>query len=265
MRLEDGGNSMNKYMVKWKSILLSALCILPIAIIGGITTGLYMLQHSDPELIETAKAQLGSLEALVAVATMQSVVYALVAWIVGYFLVDRLGLLKSFKFEITVLKKVVPAILILGVLFASDYFTFGSMISEVAQDYEKGISLAYFIASLTYGGVIEEVLMRWFFMSLIAFILVMIFARKKEKTDIPAWIFITANVASAFVFAIGHLPATQMFFGEINALILFRCFLLNGGFGLFFGRWYRKYGIQYAMLGHFGLHLVSKLILLCVL
>lgn len=256
---------MNKYMVKWKSILLSALCILPIALIGGIATGLYMLQHSDPELIETAKAQLGSLEALVAVATMQSVVYALVAWIVGYFLVDRLGLIKPFKFEINVLKKVVPAILVLGVLFASDYFIFGSMIPEVAQDYEKGISLSYFIASLTYGGVIEEVLMRWFFMSLIAFILVLIFARKKEKTDIPVWIFITANVAAAFVFAIGHLPATQMFFGKINALILFRCFLLNGGFGLFFGRWYRKYGIQYAMLGHFGLHLVSKLILLCVL
>ena len=256
---------MNKYMVKWKSILLSALCILPIAIVGGITTGLYMLQHTDPETMETAIAQLGSKEALVAVATMQSVVYAMVAWIVGYFLVDRLGLIKPFKFEINVLKKVVPAILVLGVLFASDYFIFGSMIPEVAQDYEKGNSLAYFIASLTYGGVIEEVLMRWFLMSLIAFVLVMIFARKKEKADIPAWIFITANVAAAFMFAIGHLPATQMFFGKINGLILFRCFLLNGGFGLFFGRWYRKYGIQYAMLGHFGLHLVSKLILLCVL
>lgn len=105
MRLKDGGNNMNKYMVKWKSILVSALCILPIALIGGITTSLYMLQHSDPELIKTAIAQLGSLEALVAIATMQSVVYAMVAWIVGYFLVERLGLLKSFEFELTVLKK----------------------------------------------------------------------------------------------------------------------------------------------------------------
>ena len=48
----------------------------------------------------------------------------------------------------------------------------GRLIPEVAADYEKGISPAYFISSLTYGGVIEEVLLRWFFMGLIALILV---------------------------------------------------------------------------------------------
>ncbi len=36
------------------------------------------------------------------------------------------------------------------------------------------------------------------------------------------------------------------------------CFLLNGGFGLLFGRLYRRYGIQYAMLSHALLHIVSK-------
>jgi hypothetical protein len=43
-------------------------------------------------------------------------------------------------------------------------------------------------------------------------------------------------------------------------MLLFRCFLLNGGFGLFFGWLYRKHGIQYAMLAHAALHIVSKLI-----
>lgn len=41
-------------------------------------------------------------------------------------------------------------------------------------------------------------------------------------------------------------------------LLLLRCFLLNGGFGLMFGRIYRKYGIQYAMVSHAVLHIVSK-------
>ena len=37
-----------------------------------------------------------------------------------------------------------------------------------------------------------------------------------------------------------------------DALVLLRCFLLNGELGLVFGWLYRKYGIQYAMIGHAG-------------
>lgn len=70
---------------------------------------------------------------------------------------------------------------------------------------------------------------------------------------------------SALAFSAGHLPATQMFFGRITEFILVRCFLLNGAFALFFGRWFYKYGIQYAMLGHFGIHLISKVILICII
>ena len=248
-----------------KKALQTYLVILPVAIIGGITVGIYTFEHSSPEIIEAAIAQLGSYQALMVVTMIQTLVYSFFGWIAGYFMAERLGLMKSFRFEKEVLAKVCPVVVVLGLAFASDYFVMGRMIPEVAADYEKGISVAYFISSLTYGGVIEEILLRWFFMSLIALILVMIFARKTDKKEIPAWIFVTANVIAALVFSAGHLPATQMFFGRITGLILFRCFLLNGTFALFFGRWFRKYGIQYAMLGHFGIHLISKLILICVL
>lgn len=248
-----------------KKALRSYLVILPFSIIGGITVGMYIFEHSTPEVMESAIMQLGSYQALLAVTMMQTLVYSLFGWVAGYFIVDRLGLIKPFRFEAAVLKKLCPVIAALALLFASDYFVMGRLIPEVAADYEKGISPAYFISSLTYGGVIEEILLRWFFMGLIALILVMIFARKTDKKEIPTWIFITANVIAAIVFSAGHLPATQMFFGRITDLILLRCFLLNGGFALFFGRWFRKYGIQYAMLGHFGVHLISKIILLCII
>lgn len=182
-----------------------------------------------------------------------------------YFLADRIGLLKPFAFKKDILKKTVPVIILFGILFTADYFVIGPFIPEVAADYERGISAAYFIASLTYGGVVEEILMRWFLMSLLAWILVLIFARKTEKTELPDWIFIAANIIAALLFAAGHLPATMAFFGRISPLILVRCFVLNGGFALIFGRFYRKYDIQYAMLAHFGLHLISKLILLAVI
>ena len=67
-----------------------------------------------------------------------------------------------------------------------------------------------------------------------------------------------ANVAAALLFAASHLPATVLLFGELIAPILARCFLFNGGFGLLFGWMYRKYGIQYAMLSHALLHVISK-------
>ena len=254
---------MREYvMLTLKKALRTYLMIIPFALIGGVTVGMYTFEHSTPEVIEAAMEQLGSYQALIAVTMIQTVVYSLFSWVIGYFIVDRLGLIKPFRFEMEVLRKVCPVIVVLALAFAADYFVMGRLIPEVAADYEKGISLAYFISSLTYGGVIEEILLRWFFMALIALILVMIFARKTEKKEIPVWIFITANVIAALVFSAGHLPATQMFFGRITGLILIRCFVLNGVFALFFGRWFRKYGIQYAMLGHFGIHFISKIILM---
>lgn len=189
------------------------LCVLPFAIVGGFFTGVYTLEHSTDDMTRMIYEQVQSPTLFYIITTIQSVMYAVLATAAGYLLADRLGLIKSFRFQREILKKTVPVIILFGILFASDYFVFGHFIPEVAADYEKGISPAYFLCSLTYGGVIEEILLRWFFMSFIAWILV-------------------------------------------------RCFLLNGCFALLFGRYYRKYGIQYAMLGHFGLHLVSKLILI---
>lgn len=71
-------------------------------------------------------------------------------------------------------------------------------------------------------------------------------------------VFVIANVVAAMLFAAGHLPATFFTFQTVNALVISRCFLYNGGLGLVFGWLYRRYGIQYAMIGHAGMHIVSK-------
>ena len=66
-----------------------------------------------------------------------------------------------------------------------------------------------------------------------------------------------ANVLAALVFAAGHLPATLMMLGS-SPMIIFRCFLLNGGLALGFGWLYTKHHIGYAMLAHAGVHIVGK-------
>ena len=73
-------------------------------------------------------------------------------------------------------------------------------------------------------------------------------------------VIIGANILAAVLFAAGHLPSTLQMFGELTPMILVRCFLLNGAAGLLFGRFYRKYGIQYAILAHMLFHLVSRTI-----
>jgi membrane protease YdiL (CAAX protease family) len=100
-------------------------------------------------------------------------------------------------------------------------------------------------------------MLRLFWMSLVAFVLWKLFDRKNERPS--TWVMTVANIIAALLFAAGHLPATAAMIG-LSPIIVFRCFLLNGGIGLMFGRLYRKYGLRYSMIAHGGCHIVSKLI-----
>ena len=101
-------------------------------------------------------------------------------------------------------------------------------------------------------------MMRLFLMSLLSFIMYKIFYKKEKK--VPTKVFVIANIISAILFALGHIPTTISTFGGLTTLLFVRCMVMNGTFGLAFGWLYRKYGIQYSMLAHFGCHLISKLI-----
>ena len=140
-------------------------------------------------------------------------------------------------------------------LILPDLFFFGNYVTAIRESYFVKPTLDYFIASVTYGGVIEELMLRLFFMSGIAFLLKLLSRRKEASESQLIW----ANIISALIFALAHLPATAMTIG-ISPMIVARCRLLNGGFGLVFGRLYRKQGIGYAMLAHAGCHIVSKVI-----
>ena len=138
-----------------------------------------------------------------------------------------------------------------------DVFFFSSRFETIKNSYAEKPTIAYMLASVTYGAVIEEVMLRLFFLSFVAFVLQKIFEKKSELPSVK--ILIIANVISAVLFAAGHLPFTLLAIGS-SPLIIFRCFLLNGGLGLAFGYLYRKFGLRYAMIAHGGCHIVSKLI-----
>ena len=247
-------------MSRTKKALLFTLALLPAAIVAGYFAVRYTVKLLDPALLQQAIAQLGSEKVLFAVSIVQVVLYAAICGFFGYILSDKLGLMRPFRFEKKPLLMTLIVSAVGGVVFSLDAWTFGKWIPEIGASYAGSgtFDADVWITSVLYGGVIEEVMMRLFCMSLIAFLLWKLFLRKKET--VPTGVLIAANLAAALLFAAGHLPVTAQTFGTLTPLLLLRCFLLNGAFGLLFGRLYRKYGIQYAMLSHALLHIVSRTI-----
>ena len=244
----------------WKTLLFFALA----GIIGGFFAGLYQLDSYPDEIRQEIAAQ-GIDSALLGIITaVQAAGYGIVLGTVGILLGKKTGLWKD---ERKLEKKplIITAIVaILGgmLLILSDLLFFGNYSDAIRESYAVKPGVTYILAAVVYGGVIEEVMLRLFCMSLVAFFLWKVFDRKAEKPSVA--ILVAANVISALLFAAAHLPTTIVMIGS-TPMIIFRCFLLNGVFGLAFGALYRRYGLRYAMIAHGGCHIVSKLIwILCL-
>ena len=243
-----------------KNALKFSLAMVPVAILAGLCLCIYQLDLFPEEQLAPILAQAGSRGALVLIGTVQTVASVLFASFFGYLLANALGLWRSMPMVDSRLMYCLAVSAVFGVLFSLDFWVFGYFLEEVQESIVPGLTVGGVAAAVLYGGVVEEILMRLFFMSLVAFFLWKVFFRRRSREEIPQGVFIAANILAALAFAVGHLPATQVLFGELTPLVVFRCFLLNGGFGLLFGRIYRKYGLRCAMLSHATLHLVSKLI-----
>ena len=225
-------------------------------VIGGYFTALYSIEIMDSTLLEEAISQVGSVEMLILITTLQSLAYAVILGFLGRLIAKKIGLWREFTVTAKPLMYTVIASVVGGALFIlADVLVFASFIPPVLDSYMIKPTLNYIIATITYGGVVEEVMLRLFLMSLIALII-----SKLSKDKIPTDThFVIANVISAILFASSHLPATVQSIG-ISPIIIIRCFVMNGAFGILFGRMYRKYGIGYAMLTHAGVHIISKII-----
>lgn len=254
---------------KIKNPLFFTLGFLPVIIVAVIFTCLYTFDLYPPEILEETIATVGSKTVVILISAIQSVGMICLATFFGYIVAKKVGLLPSIKKDGKIIVFETKAVcitcivsVVCGILLSLDYWTFGAVIPQIRQADAVGLSFVSLVSSLLYGGICEELLLRLFVLSLFAFIIWKIFFRKSitsEKNEVPKIVFLIANIVASLLFAAGHLPATQITFG-ITPLILFRCFLYNGGMGFFFGWLYIKYGLQYSMLSHALVHIVSKLI-----
>ena len=238
-------------MKKFKKPLLFSAAMLPVIIPAVVLTAFYQMQLYPADIIAGAINQLGSKTALIILSAVQGSLLVAVCCFFGYILADKTGLWIPLYIERDKLFKTIALATSAGLVFSLDYWTFGACELLIQSSITgAGLSAAGFGAAVLYGGIVEKILMRLFLMSLIAFILWKLFFRNTSKNKLPDKIFISANIISALLFAAGHLPATAAAFGALTPMLLARCFLLNGIFGLLFGRLYRRYGIWYAMAAH---------------
>lgn len=113
-----------------------------------------------------------------------------------------------------------------------------------------------FLASF-YGGIVEELLLRLFLVTLFVW-LIWRFSKSYENkpASLSVWV---AIVISAVIFGLGHLPATAAF-TAITPLIIFRAIFLNGIGGVIFGWLYWKKGLEAAIIAHFSADVVLIII-----
>ena len=244
---------------KFRKPIIFALVLLPVALIGGLFTSIYLAETYDAQSLTEMLSQAGisDIKILHIVTAVQVAGQILLMGFFGYILAEKTGLLKSFKINKSGL---IPTIVltVIGsiILIALEYGVYANLIPEVSATYEQKPTIAYMISCLTYGGVLEEIMMRWCLMSLLAFIVWKLFFKKEQA--VPKGVLIGVNIVVALLFAAGHLPTTAATMG-ITPLILVRCFTLNSLAGLICGHLYIKHGIQYAMLSHAGFHILWKI------
>lgn len=248
----------------FKSYGKTLLFFAVIGLIGGFGTGFYLLESYPEDMVQEMLSQGATPLLLALVTAVQSAGYGIVLGAAGVWLGKKTGLWRD---ERSITRQPLMASIVISViggmaLILPDIFFFGKHIPAIAESYAVKPTIPYLVATVTYGAVIEEVMLRLFWMSLVVFVLWKLFQRKREQPSTA--VMVSANIIAALLFAAGHLPTTFVTIGS-SALIIFRCFLLNGTFGLAFGWLYRKYGLRYAMIAHGGCHIVSKLIwILCL-
>jgi membrane protease YdiL (CAAX protease family) len=250
-------------LVLWALSLIGALLILP-----------YVATLESKALAAAVARTHLSLTALLALSTAQTAVLLAIAVSIGLLASRRLGL-STPLIDAWLLKssapKYTPFTLLLAV--ALGVATGALLITLDRALFAPLPSVAAFIKSATtgashpapsqgflasfYGALDEEILMRLGLLSLIALFLRTLARLLGASRDnpLPSGVFWTANILTAVLFGLGHLPATAAI-APLSAGLVVRAIVLNGTAGIVYGWLFRRFGLEWAMLSHFSTDIV---------
>lgn len=119
------------------------------------------------------------------------------------------------------------------------------------------------LLTMLYGGIVEEVQVRLFLMTLIIWLLTVI--TRRVRGNVPSAYFWVGILGATLIFGALHLPATAAALGGLTPLIVIRGLVLNGLLGVWFGYLFWKKGLEYAIISHAAADLFLHAILPAVL
>ncbi|WP_135449865.1 CPBP family glutamic-type intramembrane protease [Tabrizicola caldifontis] len=138
--------------------------------------------------------------------------------------------------------------IIMGAAIAiSDHATAPVWNTVALPTLREGRDAADLALGVIYGGLTEEVLLRWGLMSLLALGLMRFLPR-----PLSLWV---AAVLAALAFAVAHLPTVMIEAGTITPALMARTLIWNGLLGLAYGVGFQRHGLEAAILAHMATHL----------
>jgi len=138
-------------------------------------------------------------------------------------------------------------------LFASFRLFLPTAITTVVTQFNPPL-----YARVIYGGITEEVLLRWGLMTAFTW-LAWRFLQGKRGPVNPSLVWL-AIFLSALLFGAGHLPVAHFLVGSLNAQVVLFVVGVNASFGVLFGWLYWHRGLESAMIAHAVTHLVSYIV-----
>ncbi|MFJ8259252.1 CPBP family intramembrane glutamic endopeptidase [Peribacillus asahii] len=238
--------------------------------------GLVGIGFLVPAMIPLLEEQLQSLpnvpdlpfEVLVISSLINPLILLIIAIIVGQLTAPKLKLdsylyhhMQGNRSIWKTFKSNLPIGIILGVIVSAIFFIFELIfqpyLPETLKMSVESRNLVNTLNGIFYGGIVEELLLRWGLMSLLIWMMWKVFQRSKSAPS-PA-IFWISIIMSSILFALGHL-GVNMLAAPLTLLILTRMLLLNGIGGIVFGWLYWKKGLEIAMVSHATLHITTTII-----
>ena len=141
-----------------------------------------------------------------------------------------------------------------GVAGAVWLWTLALVAPAALQPSDPG-SVMPLVVKLLYGGITEELLVRWGVMTLVLWAGWRLLQRGQGR---PGNALVAAAVLlSAVLFALGHLPAAQAMAGELTPPVVAFVLVGNSAFGLVAGWLYARHGLEAAIIAHVLAHLLS--------
>ena len=197
---------------------------------------------------------------------IQPAVLVGVAVLIGLALASKIGLSAPAAEALAAGEQVLPALrpqLIPGVLggvigalsILVTHAVFKPLLTtETVERISRFGSLLPIPTRLLYGGLTEEVLIRWGLMTLLVWIVWRLFQKRLDKPTSVC--FVVAILVSSILFGLGHIPIASVVLPQITLVVVLFVIIANSAFGVVAGYLYWKYGLESAMIAHVLCHVV---------